>query len=303
MSGYSVAGDWGTSNLRLYRIEDGAVVERAAGPGIGDLGDATPEAVLRAALAPWREAGEPRGIQLSGMVGSRNGWIEIPYVDCPADRAMWAAGAAHSSLDKIAVTIGAGLACTRASGAPDVMRGEETQIFGAIALTPALATGRHLIALPGTHSKWATVEDGRAVGFQTFLTGELFALLRAHSTLTRASSDDGSAADETTGFDAGLARMRGDGHLLGALFEARAAQLRLGASGQWARGFLSGLVIGAEIAEIAEIAPRAAGGITLIGDPALVERYAKALVAVGLYATSHTGEACALAGLTLLEAS
>jgi 2-dehydro-3-deoxygalactonokinase len=232
------------------------------------------------------------------MVGSRNGWVEIPYVDCAADAAAWRAGATHSSLDVVPVTIAAGLACTRTSGAADVMRGEETQIFGAMALNPALATGRHLIALPGTHSKWASVEDGRVTGFQTFLTGELFALLRTHSTLTRDSTDDGGAEDEAMGFDAGLARMREGGHLLGALFEARAAQLRQGANGGWAKGFLSGLVIGAEIAEIAD---RVTGRVALIGDTALTDRYFRALAGIDLRPETHDGEACALAGLALLE--
>ncbi|AJP72495.1 2-dehydro-3-deoxygalactonokinase [Sphingomonas hengshuiensis] len=294
---YAVAGDWGTSNLRLYRIEKGVVVERATGPGIGNLG-APPEQVLRATLAPWRETGEPSAIRLCGMVGSRNGWVEIPYADCPADAAAWRRGAVHLALDAIPVTIGAGLACTRASGAADVMRGEETQIFGAMAIAPALAHGRHLVALPGTHSKWAQVEDGRVTGFQTFLTGELFALLRDHSTLTRASAEDGADTDEATGFATGLARIDAGGHLLGALFEARAAQLRSGVGGAWARGFLSGLVIGAEIAEIA---PAATGEIALIGDPALVERYSQALAARSLTATAYTGDACSLAGLALLE--
>lgn len=299
MSRYSVAGDWGTSNLRLYRIEAGSVVDRIVGPGIGDLGGATPQDVLRKALASWRRAGDPQAIHLCGMVGSRNGWVEIPYVDCPADAATWAAGSAHRPLDGIPVTIGAGLACTRPSGAPDVMRGEETQIFGAMALTPSLATGRHLVALPGTHSKWATVEDGRVTGFQTFLTGELFALLCAHSTLTRALSADGAAVDEATGFDAGVARIRAGGHLLGALFEARSTQLRSGVGGAWARGFLSGLVIAAEIAEIKAVA---IGEIALIGDPALIERYRRALASWNLTATPYAGEACSLAGLPLLEA-
>ena len=223
---YSVAGDWGTSNLRLYRIENGAVVDRAVGPGIGDLGDRTPEQVLRCALEGWRAVADPRAIHMCGMVGSRNGWIEIPYVDCPADAAIWAAGSAHALIDRIPVMMGAGLACTHVRGAPDVMRGEETQIFGAMARLPSLAVGRHLIALPGTHSKWASVDDGRVTGFQTFVTGELFALLRMHSTLTRASSDGGATEDEATGFDAGLVRVADGGHLLGALFEARAAPLR-----------------------------------------------------------------------------
>ena len=118
---YSVAGDWGTRNLRLYRIENGAVVDRAVAPGIGDLGDRTPEQVLRCALEGWCAVADPRAIHMCGMVGSRNGWIKIPYVDCPADAAIWAAGSAHALIDRIPVMMGAGRACTHVRGAPDVL--------------------------------------------------------------------------------------------------------------------------------------------------------------------------------------
>ena len=299
MSAFHVAGDWGTSRLRLFRIERGEVVDRREGPGIGAL-DASPEAVLRAALAPWRMDGEPASIRLGGMVGSRNGWIEIPYVDCPATAADWRRGAITIALDGIPVTIMAGLA-VEADGVPDVMRGEETQIYGAIVLDPGLASGRHTIALPGTHSKWTTVADGRITDFRTFPTGELFALLRDRSTLVGpiAEAEDDPAADEA-GFADGLARAgRGD-PLLGALFSARTMQLRHGRSRAWARGFLSGLVIGSEAAEGAARLP-GVGEIALIGHPALTARYAQALRERGIGARSYDGDATALAGLALPE--
>lgn len=302
---YSVIGDWGTSRLRLFRIEQGQVVDRVEAAGIGAIstGRESPEAVLRAALAPWRSSGGPAHIALCGMIGSRNGWVEVPYVESPADARAWLAGAARLDLDGVPVAIMAGLACTTPAGAPDVMRGEETQIFGAITLTPALATGRHRIALPGTHSKWATVEDGRIVAFETFFTGEMFALLRDHSTLTRAgdaSRDD--PADETAGFADGVARAGSGDMLIGALFEARSAQLRRARSPGWALGFLSGLLIGREIVEATA---SSYDRLVLIGDPKLADRYRRAFTqlrgATGIETDFIDGDACALAGLNLLE--
>src|SRR5262249_771291 len=152
-------GDWGTSNLRLYRIENGQVTGRRDGPGIGKIQGSVADA-LRAAIGDWA----PQAITLAGMVGSRNGLVEVPYAPCPAGVTDWRAAAHRESFDGVPLTVAAGLAQT--GDRPDVMRGEETQIFGA---APA---GRRLIALPGTHSKWALVEDGRILAFRTWFTGE-----------------------------------------------------------------------------------------------------------------------------------
>ena len=294
---YRVVGDWGTSRLRLFRIEAGAVTDRREAPGIGAAG-AGPESVLRDALASWRTAGDPTGIALCGMVGSRNGWVEVPYVDCPAVAAAWIAGAARLVLDGIAVTILPGMACT--DGVPDVMRGEETQIYGAMAIDARLATGRHRIVLPGTHSKWATIEDGRITTLRTYLTGELFALLRDHSILARAAADTAvDPDDEATGFSHGLDRAA-TGGTLGGLFEARSAQLLHARSHGWAMGYLSGLLIGGEGGEALRDEP-AAGRIVLIGDPRLVERYRVALAGRDRAIDILDGDAAVLAGLALLE--
>lgn len=303
---YTILGDWGTSRLRLFRLVDGAVVDRASGDGIGALHD-TPAATLRNAIAPWlRLAGAPAHVVLCGMAGARTGLAEAPYADCPADADAWRARVARTAVEGLPIAIAAGLACTR-DGAPDVMRGEETQVFGAQSLAPHLANGRHRVALPGTHSKWAWLEDGRIVAFRTVPTGELFALLRAHSTLTRAGPAPGHEAkrkddahDEQAGFDAGLARAREGRGVLGQLFEARAAQLRAGRTPGWALGFLSGLLIGHEVREaLADDTGKAR--ITLIGDPALTDRYARALAAFGAPSDPLDGDACALSGLQLLE--
>ncbi len=294
---YSIAGDWGTTRMRLFRCVGGRVVDRVDGPGIGALASATPAQALRDAIAPWRADGAPLHIVLCGMAGARSGVAEAPYAHCPADAQAWTARAQRLVLDGIPVAIAAGLACERADGAPDVMRGEETQLFGALHLDAALASGRRLCALPGTHGKWAWLEDGRIVQFQTFPSGELFALLRDQSTLTRVGDDP---AGEDAGFDDGLAAARTRSGLLGQLFRARAAQLRAGKTRGWALGYLSGLVIGSEVGEILDASP-APPALTLVGDPALSARYARALAGAGATATTLDGDACALAGLHLLE--
>ncbi len=297
MSGYDVLGDWGTSRLRLYRMVKGIVVGRLAGPGIAAL-DAPSDHILTATLASWDAAGAADQIILSGMVGSRNGWQEVAYADCPCDVADWRRSAARLMLNTVPVTIAAGLACIDAVGRHDVMRGEETQIFGALHLDKALLQGRHLLALPGTHSKWVTVEDGVIMDFRTFLTGELFALLRNHSILMGAAGDaDGGFEDK--GFVAGIDRVAQGAPLLGALFETRSAQLRAGRSPGWAQAFLSGLLIGSEIVATIALDPEAE--IVLIGDPALLDRYTCALDRLGRRSRAIDGETCVIAGLGLLR--
>lgn len=293
MVGYAVIGDWGTSNLRLFRIEDGQIVARRDGPGIGAVGQAA-EAALADTVAPWLADGVPQSITLCGMVGARDGWVEAPYADCPADADAWRAAAVRFDWRGAPTAIMAGLACTGTDGIPDVMRGEEAQIFGACALDPALAQGRRLIVLPGTHSKWALVEDGRVLAFRTVPTGEMFALLRERSTLGPKDAV-GDAVEEAAGFAEGLARA-GDGAVLAGLFAARAMRLRAGRSADWALGYLSGLLIGGEILE-ARALLQADDDVTLIGDARLADRYARALAAQGVVSRRLDGDACALAGL------
>lgn len=288
-----VIGDWGTSRLRLFRVEQGAIVARRDGPGIGAVGRAA-ETVLADTIAPWLDDGAPDSITLCGMVGARDIWVEAPYADCPADVATWRQAAVRFDWRGKPLAIMGGLACESADGIPDVMRGEETQIFGALALDPALDHGRHLIVLPGTHNKWALVEDGRVISFRTMPTGELFALLRDQSTLgPKVELTD--PADEAAGFAEGLDRA-GDAKLLQSLFAARAMRLRSGRSGDWALGYLSGLLIGCEIAEIMTTLS-GADGVVLIGDERLSARYAQALDARGIASRALDGDGCALAGL------
>lgn len=292
----SILGDWGTTRLRLYRQEEGVVVDRLEGPGIGQLAAAPGEA-LAATLAPWAGLAAADGVTLCGMAGSRNGLVEVPYARCPADAEAWARASATTVVDGYRVTVAAGLSTANLAGRADVMRGEETQIFGAVALDPTLAAGEVLILLPGTHSKWALLTDGRIERFHSFPTGEVFALLRDHSTLTRAGSD---AAGREEGFTDGLARARETG-LLAALFEARAAQLLEGRTLGWASGLLSGLLIGAEFGEGLALLDGVPGRLALIGDPVLSALYARAAADRDIPPEVLDGDACVLAGLALLN--
>ncbi|QGP80943.1 2-dehydro-3-deoxygalactonokinase [Sphingobium sp. CAP-1] len=290
---YAVIGDWGTSRLRLFRVEGGAIVARRDGPGIGVVGRAA-EAAFADTIAPWLADGTPQSITLCGMVGARDGWVEAPYADCPADAADWRQAALRFDWRGAPLSIMAGLACTGADGIADVMRGEEAQIFGACLRDPALGRGRHLIVLPGTHNKWSLVEDGRVTAFRTVPTGELFALLRDHSTLgPKVAVAD--PAEEAAGFAEGLAKA-GAAQLFRSLFAARAMRLRAGRSADWALGYLSGLLIGCEVAEMRATLGQEAC-VVLIGDGKLSARYAQALDAQGVDSRLLDGDACALAGL------
>ena len=301
MSARSIAGDWGTTRLRLFLIEGEQVVDRAGGPGIGAL-DRPAADVLREAMRPWIHRDVEPIALLCGMAGSRNGLREVPYAQCPAGLAGWAAQAGVVRLDDMNVVLAAGLECRSAQGVPDVMRGEETQIFGALALDPALAVGRHLLLLPGTHSKWVVLADAHVAEFQTWLTGELFALLRDHSTLLRAApTADIELTGEEQGFEHGMDRASA-GEVLGTLFETRSAQLRLGRSGRWASGFLSGLLIAVEVAEASRRFGLTRGTrVTMIGDPKLTGLYERALIRAGVEVTQIDGDLCALAGLRSLR--
>ncbi len=282
----AILGDWGGSRLRLWLVRDGIVAGRRDGPGISDRSRPFRE-TLTLLTADWPKA----HIILCGMAGSRDGLHEVAYAGCPVDAVSWSAARVDVG-DRI--RIAAGLTCVNALGAPDVMRGEETQIFGALRLDPTLAD--MLAITPGTHSKWVEVDGGGITRFTTAPTGEVFALLRQHSMLI------GDAVDiDPAGFDDGVGRIKQHGavQLLPLLFEARSQQLRGGKAAAWAAGFVSGLLIGAEIeAGQALFSDRQ---IVLIGDDVLSGYYVRALAHWDRAAQLIDGETAAISGLMLLE--
>ena len=295
MSDWRIVGDWGTTRLRLWRLTRGLDPERRDGPGIGALAT-SPAQALHTAIAPWlAEHGPPAHITLCGMAGARNGLHEAAYAECPAGVPEWRVAAARLAFEGIALTIAAGCASAR-----DVMRGEETQVYGALARVSALGQGPQLVLLPGTHSKWVRLENGRITALDSVITGELYALL-CNSSLFATGSTDASDEADPAGFTAGLAHAQTSPGVLAHLFQARVAQLRQGRSAGWARGLLSGLLIGGEVAEMHARGDMPAH-VTLIGDPALAARYTEALAAHHIATTRLAGDDCVLAGLELLDA-
>ena len=298
-SSVTIFGDWGTSRLRLYLRQGKMVLDRRDGPGIGSLNGASPRDVFLDLVGDWREAGPSQAL-LCGMVGSRNGWQEAAYAPCPANAADIRERLLHIDADGLPVAIVPGLSCRNALGGPDVMRGEETQILGALSLNPELAKGRHLLALPGTHTKWVVVENGAITSFLTAPVGELYALLREHSILAKAAPGDGPESPE--GFARGVARIveQGPARLPHLIFETRSRQLIDGLPKDEAMGFLSGLLIGADTATTSSWFGDL-GKVSLIGAPALSVLYAQAIAAHGGTSVTVDGDAAVLAGLTTLS--
>ena len=293
LAGARVLCDWGSSRLRAVREIGGVVTERRDGPGIAQLGSCSPADALAAALEPWRAEGRLGPLVLCGMAGSRNGLAEVPYVRAPATLAQWRAGARRLRDGEDGLIILAGIQAQNFRDVPDAMRGEETQIFGALSLEPPLACGRQILVLPGTYSKWVEVRDGRIARLQTYCTGELYDLLSARSALLRVG---GAAETDEDAFEIGL-RNAARYDLSANLFETRSAQLIEGRSAAWARSLLSGLLIGAEVHSMRASRVAVSGPLTIIGEPALTARYLHALGHYGEQARCLDGDACVLAGL------
>lgn len=295
-----IVGDWGTSRLRLWLRQGKSVIHRRDGPGVSALTD-TPEKTFLDLVGDWREA-KPAGALLCGMVGSTIGWRLAPYAPCPAGPGDVAERALRLTADGLPVTIVPGLSCLNPLGGPDVMRGEETQVFGALALDQALRAGRHLLVLPGTHNKWTVVEDGKIMGFVTAPVGETFALLKQHSTL---AAGGGSQADGSAeGFSLGLQRIaeHGAARLPHLMFETRSRQLLDGLSPADAMGYLSGVLIAADVAAARDwFGPMDA--VTVIGAGSLSDLYVQALAKAGVTASVVDGDAAVLAGLSAISRS
>ena len=297
--GVFIAADWGTTRLRLALCDEAGRRDFRSGPGIG-MGAQSAEAIFLALTQSWRQFHGPIPAFLCGMVGSRNGWRETPYMACPADPASLRQASIRFDCAGCRVAITPGLSCTNPLGAPDVLRGEETQIIGAIAAKPLLQSGRFLLGLPGTHSKWVSLDDGRVERFLTVPTGELYALLNAHSTLMLAALPDApkEAKQNNTGFRRGLFRQRAlaGSDLLQTLFEVRSRQLLDKMTVAEAEGFLSGLLIGADVAG----ALRHFGAdrpVHLIGEKTLLDLYCDAFDALGVRCSTQDGADCAILGL------
>ncbi len=254
--------------MRGARFDDaGAVLEeRAFARGILTVPKGEFGAVFNQLFGDWMAPSDARCL-ISGMAGSQQGWIEAPYCACSANLDDVAARLAWVEPGRIAIV--PGLSCEH-TGVPDVMRGEETQVFGALRL---LDIDAGIFVLPGTHSKWVRVQGGRIESFETLMTGEFYALLRQHSILARSlPPNDAELVD--TAFDAGIAHALRSPGLLQAAFSVRTLSLfdRLRLNER--PSYLSGLVIGEELRT------RQLKGdeqVVVIGAEVLTKRYERAL--------------------------
>jgi len=307
MQAQLIALDWGTTSLRAYKLAAGGVVleQRALSSGImqlpktprvihgGECADGF-ELAFEDACGDWLDAQPDLPVIACGMVGSAQGWREAAYCETPAN----VANLGNSlqtlvSLRGTRVHIVPGV--IQRSHLPNVMRGEETQVLGVLQNLPLEAGGDLLIGLPGSHSKWVEVVDGCITHFDTFMTGEVFAVLSHHSILGRTQQH--GAAFDGPAFDRGVqVALSADGEqgVLSTLFSARTLGLtgELDASAQ--PDYLSGLLIGHELAALATAQRRRRNSthlpsIVLIGNAQLCARYGRAL------------DACGFARVTLAE--
>ncbi|HYW55570.1 MAG TPA: 2-dehydro-3-deoxygalactonokinase [Polaromonas sp.] len=298
-----IAVDWGTSNLRasLLDAEGSALETRSAPGGIMAVNDGAFSQALLALCADWMQQ-YPCPLIASGMIGSRQGWKEAPYLDCPAGAGEAARLLVSVDIEGAAVQtsglvrqlhIVPGLRCLDESEQFDVMRGEETQIWGA-----GLASGS-VAVLPGTHSKWAwTGAKGAITGFRTYMTGELYALLTKHGILGRLMVFGESRPDAfVAGVKVGVNAHAQASH---AIFSARTAGLMGRIAPEGLPDYLSGVLIGLELGGARALCKDAElREVVLIGDDGLCERYERAFELIGI-ATARAADDATTRGQTIV---
>jgi 2-dehydro-3-deoxygalactonokinase len=287
--------DWGTTRLRAYLI--GAAGETLARHE-SDAGVASArgefERIFTRELGAWLEAHPGLNVVASGMVGSRQGWVETRYLPCPVDLSTIARELELRRVGQRRIAFTPGLTRVAADGMPDVMRGEEIQVLGSLE-----GLGDGWCVLPGTHSKWVRVEGRRVVWFATFMSGELFDVLVQHSVLTLGKEQPGAAGPAESaafarGVDYGLGAQAESGGFLKRLFSTRALVARGELSRPEAREYLSGLIIGGELREaLASVPGPPPQRVLLIGSGELSRRYALAFGRSGIEAVIGAPDAAA----------
>lgn len=260
--------DWGTTNRRAYALDAQGNLVRQHSDGFGIMavgGDF--ENSLKQLLQELQL--DRADVIMSGMVGSRNGWREAPYLDAshPIDRLDEAMMEVPVSGGNMRCRIVPGMRYLDESGAPDVMRGEETQIFGAL----ALGAPDGWLVHPGTHCKWALIGNRRVARLRTFMTGEFYSLLSRHGTLAALMENSQTSAEA---FEAGL-RASQRSALTHAVFGCRALVVTDEMPAPYAASYLSGVLIGTELADMRERIGN--GPVQVIGSPELAARYRTAL--------------------------
>jgi 2-dehydro-3-deoxygalactonokinase len=284
-----IAVDWGTTNRRAWRLdpEGRNEAEFEDDQGITSIKPGG----FPAAVADIRERLGDLPLLMAGMIGSNRGWVEAPYVPCPAGPAEVARHLAQLPGDQAAIVPGLSF---RDDTHADVMRGEEVQLFGAVAA--GLSPPDALVCHPGTHNKWAVLERGRVTSFRTIMTGEMFSLLSKHSILSQWLHTSVTAGEP---FLAGVRQGMHGRALTAELFSVRASVLLGEREAHEAASFTSGLLIGADVATGLAGAPDSAE-VIVMGRPELTRLYAAALDEAGRRSREVDGERAFLAGIQSL---
>jgi 2-dehydro-3-deoxygalactonokinase len=301
-----IAGDWGTTNLRLYLCRSSSashaeVLASVNGPGVAAVNGAFEDIFFELA-GPWLSEHGELPVILAGMVGSTIGWQEAPYQVCPLALDQIISKRHVLQARGVEITIIAGLRTENPLGVPDVMRGEELQLLGWSMQTQAALKAPQLVAMPGTHNKWALLETGVVSNFLSSLSGELYALLLQHSVLLAGA--DTAEFDEAE-FIAGVETVQGLGHaqLIHALFGTRSRQVAGDLASHAAASYLSGLIIASDvIGAVATFKQLNWPGdaVHLIGEEQLCAAYALALRQLNVTAQWHNPQDLALAGFAAI---
>ena len=289
-----IAVDWGTSNVRAWAFDESGrpFAQASSAKGMAKLKPSEFETALLGLISDWLASGQTMPIFACGMVGARQGWMEAPYREVPCEPLSPDSFTIAPTADRrIAVRIAGGL-CQ--SDPPDVIRGEETQIAGLLAERPGF---EGVACLPGTHTKWVEISDGRVIRFKSFISGELFSLLQNHSVLKHSLASE--IIDRET-FENELDRLidRSDAPLA-AMFSLRAEDLLFETPADRLRAKLSASLIAAEV--------RAAKSywtshcVALIGEQNLSELYGFALNRLGVQTETHDTPELTLAGLRVAK--
>lgn len=294
-----VAVDWGTSSFRLWLVDRSgqALAERRSDEGMLAAGKVGFPAVLQAHLAAV-EAPDHLPVLVCGMAGAKTGWVEAGYVDTPAQLSAILKQAVRVPGEARDIRILPGIA-QRDEGAPDVMRGEETQLLGALGLA---AAGNALVCMPGTHSKWVRVKDGIVQRFSTFMTGELFSVVSRETILSLAVAGADEAEDVASFKAAVQAAHEAPAFAANLLFTARSRQLLFGGTPAAARETLSGTLIGAELAAgLSGAVPKEA--VTLIASGRLAMLYRLAFEALSVTVRPVDADEAVRRGLSMAAAA
>lgn len=295
-----IAGDWGTTSCRVYLfgIQDDrfTVLDTKTGLGVSKLNNIDIEVYFNQLIHPWTHQYEIITVLLSGMVGSTIGWRATPYSDCPLSVNKQLEQSVYLESNGRSVGILAGIKTINPFGLPDTMRGEEVQLVGMI---EALSDEEDIVAiLPGTHNKWAFVQNGVLTNFFTSYTGELFSTLNEHSILT---NREPLTDVHWPSFDRGVLTAKTcDSDLLGLLFSTRAHQLVARDNIEHDASYLLGLIVSRDIDNGLRTARQDKTDdlrqITIVGDDQISQTYVRALSSYGIESQCFSaGEAAKLA--------